>query len=44
MWEGFPEKKINTKKLVENFLDASESHKTSANLSVRAYFWQFSDW
>ena len=39
-----PSKKINTKKLPESFLDASESHKTSANLSVRAYFRQFSDW
>ena len=39
-----PSKKINIKKLLESFLDASESHKTSANLSVRAYFRQFSDW
>ena len=39
-----PSKKINTKKLPEKLLDASESHKTSAGLSVRAYFPQFSDW
>ena len=36
-----PSKQINTKKLPEKFLDASENHKTSANLSVRDYFWQF---
>ena len=39
-----PSKKINTKKLPEKLLDASESYKTSANLSIRAYFRQFSDW
>ena len=39
-----PSEKINTKKLPEKLLDASESHKTSANVSVRDYFRQFSDW
>ena len=39
-----PTKKINTKKLPENFLDASETHKASANMSVQIYFRQFPDW
>ena len=38
-----PSKKINTKSYLKSFLDASQSHKTLANLSVRAYFRQFSD-
>ena len=29
---------------LKSFLDPSESHKTSSNLSDRAYFRQFSDW
>ena len=29
---------------MKSFLGASESHRTSANLSVRAYFRQFFDW
>ena len=39
-----PSKNINTIKLLEKFLDASERHKTSTNSSVRDYFRQFSDW
>ena len=40
-----PSKKhLTPKSYLKSFLDASESHKTSANLSVRAYFRQFSDW
>ena len=39
-----PSKKINNKSYLKSFSHASESHKTSANLSVRDYFRQFSDW
>ena len=39
-----PSEKISTNKYLKRFLDASESLETSANLSVRAYFRQFSDW
>ena len=44
MWEGISVKTLTPKSYLKSFLDASESHKTSANLSVRAYFRQFSDW
>ena len=44
MGEGIPVKRLTPKGYLKSFLDASESHKTSANLSVRAYFRQFSDW
>ena len=44
MSEGIPVKRLTPKIYLESFLDASESHKTSANLSVRAYFQQFSNW
>ena len=39
-----PSKHICTRKLPESFPDASKSHKTSTNLSYRAYFRQLSDW
>ena len=44
MWEGIPVKRLTPKSYLKSFSDASESHKTSTNLSVRAYFRQFSDW
>ena len=44
MWEGIPVQRLTPKSYLKSFLDASESHETSANLSVRAYFRQFSDW
>ena len=37
-------KRLTPKNYLKSFSDASESHKTSANLSVQAYFRQFSDW
>ena len=37
-------KRLTPKSYLKSFLDASNSHETSANLSVRAYFRQFSDW
>ena len=44
MWEGTPVKRLTPKSYRKSFSDASENHKTSADLSVRAYFRQFSDW
>ena len=44
MGEGIPVKRLTPKNYLKSFLDVSDSHKTSANLSVRAYFRQFSDW
>ena len=44
MWEGTPVKRLTPNSYLTSFSDASESHKTWANLSVRAYFRQFSDW
>ena len=37
-------KQIHTKKPHEKLLGVSKSHKTSVNLSDRAYFWQYIDW
>ena len=42
--EGIPVKRLTPKSYLKSFLDASGSHKTSANLSVRDYFRQFPDW
>ena len=39
-----PSNKINTKKLPEKLVRCLREPKTSANLSVQAYFRQFSDW
>ena len=37
-------KHIRTKNHLKSFSDVSNSHKTSTNLSNRAYFWEFSEW
>ena len=37
-------KRLTPKSYLKSFLGASKSNKTSANLSVRDYFRQFSDW
>ena len=39
----YPSKHIRTKNHLKSFPDVSKSHKTSTNLSVRAYFRRFSD-
>ena len=44
MWEGIPVKRLTPKRYLKSFLDVSDSYKTSASLSVWAYFRQFSDW
>ena len=41
---GIPVKRLTPKSYLKSYLDVSNSHKTSANLSVRANFRQFSDW